>query len=131
MKFIKLILILFAVLMTTNPAVAADDFEDFHFTEIFDTYFNADHEISTWDMLTMARELYETKMGSLIFWTLMFVSVYFALHLTTGGTFIPSAVFAAVGSILVLVMPSELSVWMQLILVVGLFIIPIYRYFKD
>jgi len=105
---------------------------NFHFSKIFDSYFTEnENEFSSWNLLTMSRELYETSMGSFVFWALLFVAVYFALHITTGGTFIPAAVFAAVGAILIIVMPVEFSIWAQLGLIIGLFIIPIYRYFKE
>ena len=122
MKYLLITIIFISLLQTASAAYVPD----FEFTKIYDEYFT--DGFRTWDVLSMAGDLYMTRLGSFLFWGILFGVVYISLHITTGGMFIPTAAFSAVGSVLILVMPSELSAPAKIILTVGLFVVPIYKY---
>lgn len=108
------------------------ELENLSFDGIFNTYFSAENDnFSAWDILNIPRSYYYETVTPFIFWTIIFAIVYAALYITTGGAFIPAAAFSAVGFILVNVMPLELSVWARVLISIGLFVVPAYKYFKQ
>lgn len=108
------------------------ELENLSFDGIFNNYFSAENDnFSAWDILNIPRSYYYETVTPFIFWTIIFAIVYAALYITTGGAFIPAAAFSAVGFILVNVMPLELSVWARVLISIGLFVVPAYKYFKQ
>lgn len=108
------------------------EFENLSYDGIFNEYFSSQNEnFSGWDVLEIPRSYYYETVTPFIFWTIVFAIVYAALYITTGGAFIPAAAFSAVGAILVNVMPLELSVWGRVLISIGLFVVPAYKYFKQ
>lgn len=108
------------------------DFENLSYDGVFNQYFSSQNEnLSGWDVLELPRSYYYETVTPFIFWTIIFAVVYTALYITTGGAFIPAAAFSAVGAILVNVMPLELSVWGRVLISIGLFVVPAYKYFKQ
>jgi len=108
------------------------EFENLSYDGIFNEYFSSQNEnFSGWDVLEIPRSYYYETVTPFIFWTIVFAIVYTALYITTGGAFIPAAAFSAVGAILVNVMPLELSVWGRVLISIGLFVVPAYKYFKQ
>lgn len=108
------------------------EFENLSYDGIFNQYFTAQNEnFSGWDVLELPRTFYYESVTPFIFWTVVFAVIYTALYITTGGAFIPAAAFSAVGFILVNVMPLELSVWARVLISIGLFVVPAYKYFKQ
>lgn len=108
------------------------ELENLSFDGIFNNYFSAENDnFSAWDILNIPRSYYYETVTPFIFWTVIFAIVYAALYITTGGAFIPAAAFSAVGFILVNVMPLELSVWARVLISIGLFVVPAYKYFKQ
>lgn len=109
------------------PGIAgAVNIPDFGFADMF--YEMVSSEFTTWGIIETVGRLYMTKIGSFVFWAVLFAICFIALYTTTGGLFIPSVVFSAVGFILINVMPSELDAAAKILLAVGLFAVPIYQY---
>lgn len=108
------------------------EFEDLKFDSVFNSYMaDENHELSGWDILKAPQDYYDDTVTPFIFWSILFIIVYAALYISTGGAFIPAAAFSAVGFILVNVMPLELSVWARILISIGLFVVPAYKYFKQ
>lgn len=104
--------------------------QDFDFDTIYNAYIGTGM-FSNWNILLLARDFYDAQVTLFVFWMVIFIIVYAALHLTTGGISIPAVVFSAVGMILVQVMPVQLGGWAYLLIATALFILPLYKYFKS
>lgn len=125
LKAEKALIVAVVLILLTRTAVAAT-IPDFGFDEMYREYFSGD--FYTFKVIEMAGELYMTKIGSFVFWSILFAVVFIALYATTGGLFIPSAAFSVLGFILINAMPSELDAVAKIILAAGLFVVPIYQY---
>lgn len=121
-------MLLFGLMILTMliQTASAANIPDFAFDSIFDEYFSGN--LTTFKLIEMAADLYMTKVGSLVFWSVAIASVYLSMYAATGGSYIPSAVFSAVGFVLIMVLPSELTSAMKVALVIGLFVAPVYQY---
>ncbi|MDV0447432.1 hypothetical protein MsAg5_13220 [Methanosarcinaceae archaeon Ag5] len=126
---IILFIAMFCLLFNVAGAVEIEDFEQFDFTELYNEFFVSG--FTNWDLLEMALDFYVNSVGGTVLWMILFITVYTALHLTTGGVSIPAAAFSAVGMILVQVLPYELSTWTYMLISIALFVLPGYKYFKN
>ena len=120
------------VYVTVNIYNRLSEFDSLKFDSVFNSYMtDEEHELSGWDILEAPQDYYDDTVTPFIFWSVLFIIVYAALYISTGGAFIPAVAFSAVGFILVNVMPLELSVWGRVLISIGLFVVPAYKYFKQ
>ncbi|MCL2862804.1 MAG: hypothetical protein FWE54_01715 [Methanimicrococcus sp.] len=124
MTILRVLLLILLSLSAVNLSVGY--IPDFGFAEVFEGLIEDD--LTTFGVFEAISQLYMSRIGQLIFWGVLFSVVYIALHVTTGGAFIPAVAFSAVGFIVINVLPLELMPGVKLIITVGLFVVPIYEY---